>query len=200
MTDGVTNCLHQSNAGLLQVCIYAQNTALVIEGVEQGCQLIGIGCHMMYSAFAGCTGKQFRIFAQLFNQRQLFGSLQSIQLQLVQSYSLNACFGQLTGIDLNNEKTGVLPSTEWKRNRFKTPQQKKWVGGDTISVSNGSGYNSYTPLQIAHAVANLANNGVVMKPHLVKILEDGSTRARTLTVSKESYRIPLKRHAQCLRR
>ena len=101
-------------------------------------------------------------------------------------------FGQLTGIDLNNEKTGVLPSTEWKRNRFKTAQQKKWVGGDTISVSNGSGYNSYTPLQIAHATANLANNGVVMKPHLVKIIEDARTRARTLTVPKESYRIPLK--------
>src|SRR5471032_2992331 len=101
-------------------------------------------------------------------------------------------FGQLTGIDLSNEKTGVLPSTEWKRNRFKTAAQKKWQGGDTISVSNGSGYNSYTPLQIAHAVANLANNGVVMKPHLVKIIEDGVTRARKLTVPTESYRIPLK--------
>ena len=70
--------------------------------------------------------------------------------------------------------------------------QQKWFQGDTISVSNGSGYNSYTPLQIAHAVANLANNGVVMKPHLVKSIEDGSTRARTLTVAKESYRIPLR--------
>ncbi|UGQ47014.1 penicillin-binding protein 2 [Massilia endophytica] len=102
-------------------------------------------------------------------------------------------FGQKTGIDLENEKTGVLPSQEWKRNRYKkNPQAGKWVGGDTISVSNGSGYNSYTPLQIAHAMANLANNGIVMKPHLVKIIEDGGTRARKLTVPKESYRIPLK--------
>ena len=102
-------------------------------------------------------------------------------------------FGQKTGIDLDNEKTGVLPSREWKQARYKkNPRAGKWVGGDTISVSNGSGYNSYTPLQIAHAVANLANNGVVMKPHLVKIVEDGGTRARTLTVPKESYRIPLK--------
>ncbi|RFP10625.1 MULTISPECIES: penicillin-binding protein 2 [unclassified Duganella] len=100
-------------------------------------------------------------------------------------------FGQQTGIDLENEKTGVLPSQDWKRKRFKGAAGK-WVGGDTISVSNGSGYNAYTPLQIAHAVANLANNGVVMKPHLVKIIEDGKTRARTLTVPKESYRIPLK--------
>jgi penicillin-binding protein 2 len=102
-------------------------------------------------------------------------------------------FGKATGIDLDNEKTGVLPSQEWKRNRFKkSPLAGKWVGGDTISVSNGSGYNAYTPLQVAHAVANLANNGVVMKPHLVKIIEDSVTRNRQLTVAKESYRIPLK--------
>jgi penicillin-binding protein 2 len=102
-------------------------------------------------------------------------------------------FGQPTGIDLDNEKTGVLPSQEWKRNRFKkNPQAGKWVGGDTISIANGSGYNAYTPLQVAQAVSILANNGVVMKPHLVKIVEDGATRARTLTVPKESYRIPLK--------
>ncbi|UMR32627.1 penicillin-binding protein 2 [Massilia sp. MB5] len=102
-------------------------------------------------------------------------------------------FGQPTGIDLENEKSGVLPSQEWKQNRFKkNPRAGKWVGGDTISVSNGSGYNSYTPLQVAHAVSILANNGVVMKPHLVKIIEDGATKARKLTVPKESYRIPLK--------
>jgi penicillin-binding protein 2 len=100
-------------------------------------------------------------------------------------------FGQATGIDLENEKTGVLPSQEWKRSRFKGGAGK-WVGGDTISVSNGSGYNSYTPLQIAHAVANLANDGVVMKPHLVKIIEDAKTKERKLTVPTESYRIPLK--------
>jgi penicillin-binding protein 2 len=102
-------------------------------------------------------------------------------------------FGQLTGIDLEHEKQGVLPSKEWKRNRFKkNVAAQKWVGGDTISISIGNGYNNYTPLQMAHATANLANNGVVMKPHLVKIIEDPATRARRLTVPKESYRIPLK--------
>ncbi|MET0266727.1 MAG: penicillin-binding protein 2 [Duganella sp.] len=102
-------------------------------------------------------------------------------------------FGQLTGIDLEHEKQGVLPSKEWKRSRFKkNAAAQKWLGGDTISISIGNGYNNYTPLQMAHAVANLANNGVVMKPHLVKILEDGRTHARKLTVPSESYRIPLK--------
>jgi penicillin-binding protein 2 len=114
-------------------------------------------------------------------------------IDLIHDFMKPFGFGQLTGIDLENEKKGVLPSQEWKRSRYKkNPQAGKWVGGDTISVSNGSGYNNYTPLQVAHAVANLANNGVVMKPHLVKIIEDGASRKRTLTVPKESYRIPLK--------
>jgi penicillin-binding protein 2 len=102
-------------------------------------------------------------------------------------------FGQITGIDLEHEKQGVLPSKEWKRNRFKkNPAAQKWVGGDTISIAIGNGYNNYTPLQMAHAVSNLANNGIVMKPHLVKIIEDSVSRARKLTVPKESYRIALK--------
>jgi penicillin-binding protein 2 len=102
-------------------------------------------------------------------------------------------FGSPTGIDLEHEKTGVLPSQEWKRERFKRNRAaQKWVGGDTISISIGQGFNSYTMLQLAHAVATLANNGVIMKPHLVKILEDGANHQRTLTVAKESGRIPLK--------
>ncbi len=101
-------------------------------------------------------------------------------------------FGQLTGIDLEHEKRGLLPSTAWKRAAYKTPPQQKWYAGETISLGIGQGYNAFTPLQMAHAVANLANDGVVMKPHLVKILENGMTRERTPTVAKESYRINLK--------
>ncbi|QNB09604.1 penicillin-binding protein 2 [Herbaspirillum frisingense] len=101
-------------------------------------------------------------------------------------------FGQITGIDLEHEKRGILPSTEWKRNAFRKPEQKRWIAGDTVSLGIGQGYNSFTPLQMAQATAILANNGVVMKPHLVKIIEDGVTHERTETVPKESYRIPLK--------
>jgi len=102
-------------------------------------------------------------------------------------------FGEKTGIDLEHEKTGVLPSQQWKRDRFKRNRAaQKWVGGDTISISIGNGFNSYTPLQMAHAVATLANDGVIMKPHLVKMLEDPSNHGRTPTVAKESGRIALK--------
>jgi penicillin-binding protein 2 len=101
-------------------------------------------------------------------------------------------FGQKTGIDLKYERTGVLPSTTWKREAYRKPEQQKWYAGETISIGIGQGYNSFTPLQLAHATATLANNGIVMKPHLVKMVENGVTRERTLTVPKESYRIPLK--------
>jgi penicillin-binding protein 2 len=101
-------------------------------------------------------------------------------------------FGQLTGIDLENERTGVLPSTAWKRRAYKKPEQQKWYAGETVSVGIGQGYNAYTPLQLAHAMANLANDGVVMRPHFVKTVEDGVTKEHTATELKESYRIPLK--------
>ena len=100
-------------------------------------------------------------------------------------------FGQITGVDLDGERRGILPSTEWKRTAFKKVEQQRWFPGDTISVGIGQGYNSYTPLQLAHAVATLANNGIVMKPHLVKEIESSRSGQKTLTVASESYRIKL---------
>jgi len=97
-------------------------------------------------------------------------------------------FGQITGIDIDGEMTGILPSTEWKQRRFK----QKWYPGETISIGIGQGYNSFTLLQLAHATATLANDGVVMKPHIVKSVEDAITGELRPTVPKESYRIAVK--------
>jgi penicillin-binding protein 2 len=97
-------------------------------------------------------------------------------------------FGQVTGIDIDGEMTGILPSTAWKMRRFK----QKWYGGETISIGIGQGYNAFTLLQLAHATATLANDGVVLKPHLVKSVEDAITGEQRPTVPKESYRIPVK--------
>ncbi|HRK56556.1 MAG TPA: penicillin-binding protein 2, partial [Burkholderiaceae bacterium] len=97
-------------------------------------------------------------------------------------------FGQLTGIDIEGEMHGILPSKAWKLKRFKQP----WYPGETISIGIGQGYNSFTLLQLAHATAILANDGVVMKPHLVKQIKDSRSGQSSLTVPKESYRIDLK--------
>lgn len=88
-------------------------------------------------------------------------------------------FGQLTGIDIFGELRGVLPSTEWKRNYYRRPEQKKWYAGETISLGIGQGYNSFTMLQLAQATATLANDGVKHKPHLVIATEDAMTKQVT---------------------
>jgi penicillin-binding protein 2 len=85
-------------------------------------------------------------------------------------------FGSKSGIDITGEAAGVLPSQQWKMKRYK----QKWYAGETISVGIGQGYNSYTPLQLAEAVATLANDGVMYRPHIVDYIEDIVTRARTM--------------------
>ncbi|UDG82598.1 Peptidoglycan D,D-transpeptidase MrdA [Candidatus Vallotia cooleyia] len=93
-------------------------------------------------------------------------------------------FGQQTGIDVEGEARGVLPSTDWKKRVYHQPEQQRWYEGETISLGIGQGYNSYTMLQLAHAVATLANNGVIMKPHLVKAVVNPSTHEFRLTAPK----------------
>jgi len=99
-------------------------------------------------------------------------------------------FGSRTGIDIEGESAGVLPSQEWKMRRF----NQKWFAGETISVGIGQGYNSYTPLQLATAIATVANDGVMFRPHIVNYVEDIRTQERdaiepnplrTLDVRKE---------------
>ena len=84
--------------------------------------------------------------------------------------------GQRTGVDLgkddSGESKGVLPSQEWKKQRFKKPEQQKWYAGETISIGIGQGYNAYTPIQLAQATATIANNGVMFRPHLVSHIVD----------------------------
>jgi len=88
-------------------------------------------------------------------------------------------FGQLTGIDINGEVRGVLPSTRWKRNYYKRPEQQKWYAGETISLGIGQGYNSFTMLQLAQATATVANGGVKHTPRLALATQD--TRSGAIT-------------------
>ena len=85
-------------------------------------------------------------------------------------------FGQYTGIDINGEVRGVLPSQDWKRAYYKRAEQKKWYAGETISLGIGQGYNTFTMLQLAHATAILANGGIRHQPKLVTATQDALSR------------------------
>ncbi|MCA0176641.1 MAG: penicillin-binding protein 2 [Proteobacteria bacterium] len=81
-------------------------------------------------------------------------------------------FGRKTGIDLDGEVTGVLPSTDWKRRTYKRPEQQRWYAGETISLGIGQGYNNFTMLQLANAMATLVAGGQRYEPRLVREVVD----------------------------
>ncbi len=100
--------------------------------------------------------------------------------------------GQKTEIDIEGESEGVLPSPEWKKRRFKRPEQQKWFAGETISIGIGQGYNAYTPIQLAQAMAAVANDGVIYRPHLVRYITDSRTGEKTLIEPKPLRTLPWK--------
>ena len=101
-------------------------------------------------------------------------------------------FGARTGIDLEGEAAGVLPSPQWKMKRFARREQQRWYAGETISIGIGQGYNAYTPLQLAAATAAIANGGALYRPHVVAYIEDPRTGERETIVPQLIRQIPLK--------
>ncbi|MFI4922972.1 MAG: penicillin-binding protein 2, partial [Burkholderiales bacterium] len=96
--------------------------------------------------------------------------------------------GQKTGIDIEGEGLGLLPSQEWKLKRF----NEKWFAGDTVSVGIGQGYNLVTPLQLATATAIIANKGVAFRPHLVRYIQDSKTNQLKIIPSEVLYNLNFK--------
>ena len=93
-----------------------------------------------------------------------YGLATELGIDNMHSYLTRFGFGQKTGIDMEGETAGLMPSPEWKSKRY----NQIWYPGDTVSAGIGQGYNLVTPLQLAFATAILANDGVAFKPHLVK--------------------------------
>ncbi|MBL8522919.1 MAG: penicillin-binding protein 2 [Betaproteobacteria bacterium] len=89
-------------------------------------------------------------------------------------------FGAKTGIDIDGEVEGILPSKAWKEKRFAraAADARKWYLGDSISAGIGQGYNAFTPMQLAHGVAALANQGIAYRPRLLKAVTDSGSGAR----------------------
>ena len=110
-------------------------------------------------------------------------------------------FGVKTGIDVEGEVTGVLPSTEWKKKYYKKPEQQRWYAGETISLGIGQGYNNFTMLQLASATATLVSGGQRFKPRLVREIEDVITAQRKRVASDALEPLPIKpEHAELIRK
>jgi penicillin-binding protein 2 len=83
--------------------------------------------------------------------------------------------GAQTGIDIEGERVGILPSTAWKQRAFKRKEMQIWFPGDTISVGIGQGQMLMTPVQLAHEAATIAARGKRFRPRLVRAVRDAKT-------------------------
>ncbi|MFM2449239.1 MAG: penicillin-binding protein 2 [Pseudomonadota bacterium] len=101
-------------------------------------------------------------------------------------------FGRETGIDIKGEKTGDLPSTAWKKQKFSRPEMQRWYAGETISLGIGQGYNNFTMLQLASATATLVSGGQRYKPRLVRELIDPVSKESKLLSNDALSPLPLK--------
>ncbi|MEX0960709.1 MAG: penicillin-binding protein 2 [Burkholderiales bacterium] len=104
-----------------------------------------------------------------------YGLAQDLGIDAIHDFIGQFGLGSRTGIDIEGEVAGLLPSQEWKQRRF----GQRWFVGDTISIGIGQGYNLTTPLQLANATAILANNGRIFRPHVVQQIQDSQTRELT---------------------
>ncbi len=105
-------------------------------------------------------------------------------------------FGHKTGVDIEGELIGVVPSREWKRTRFAgekyREEHRKWYLGDSISAGIGQGYTAFTPMQQALAIATIANNGVAYRPHLVKNIVNLKTGEERQVAPQPTHTIAVK--------
>ena len=125
------------------------------------------GGHRFGSPEGNIGGVDMRRSIQLSSNIYYYSLANEMGVDLIHDFMKPLGFGQITGIDLGGEVRGVLPSTEWKRNTYKRPEQKKWYAGETISLGIGQGYNAFTMLQLAQATSIVADGGMKHKPHLV---------------------------------
>lgn len=97
-----------------------------------------------------------------------YGNIRGLGMERMKAYEERFGWGKKTGIDLPGEQDGFLPTPNWKEERF----GERWYIGDDYNASIGQGYVTATPLQIAVAIAAIANGGTVPTPHLVESIQD----------------------------
>ncbi|MBT2323811.1 penicillin-binding protein 2 [Variovorax paradoxus] len=133
------------------------------------------GGHTFRSHEGGLGGVDMHRAIQFSSNTYFYSLAVDMGVDAIHDFMKPLGFGQITGIDLQGEVRGLLPSTSWKREAYKRPEMKKWFPGETVSLGIGQGYNNFTMLQLAAAEATLANGGIKRQPHVVKAIQDTIT-------------------------
>jgi penicillin-binding protein 2 len=109
-------------------------------------------------------------------------------VDLLAKYASACGLGRLSGVDLDQESKGLVPTKAWKRKRFKTA----WQGGETLSIAIGQGFNLVTPIQMAKLIAAVANGGTLYKPNLIKSMQSLQDPGVVQTMPKIEDRLQVK--------
>ena len=117
-----------------------------------------------------------------------YGLAQQMGIHRTHDFLAKFGFGAKTGIDLDGELPGLMPSPEWKENRFR----QHWWPGETVITGIGQGYTLATPLQLAAATMAIANDGVVYRPQLLRAWTDPATGRSHYAAPQILSRIELK--------
>ena len=93
---------------------------------------------------------------------------QRLGVNRIASYATRLGLGRKTGVEMEHEKSGLIPTSDWKLRRYKRP----WQEGETLSIAIGQGFNLVTPLQLALMTATVANGGSLYKPGMIEKVRD----------------------------
>ncbi len=99
---------------------------------------------------------------------------QRLGVNRLANYATHLGLGRRTGVEMEHEKAGLIPTSDWKKERYGKP----WQDGETLSVAIGQGFNLVTPLQLTMMTAAIANGGILYRPGMIEIVRDPDGRLR----------------------
>jgi penicillin-binding protein 2 len=137
------------------------------EGVAQDMRVNCVGGGSYYGRFFHCD-KHHGVLSiheaiPLSCDTFFYSLAQRLGIDTIAKYATSLGLGSKTGIDLPEEKAGIMPSTQWEMKNY----HQKYYPGNTISVGIGQGETQVTPLQLARALGGIASNGHLVRPHVV---------------------------------
>jgi penicillin-binding protein 2 len=137
------------------------------EGVAQDMRVNCVGGGSFYGRFFHCD-KHHGVLSiheaiPLSCDTFFYALAQRLGIDTIARYATSFGLASKTGIDLPDEKAGIMPSTQWEMKNY----HQKYYAGNTISVGIGQGETQVTPLQLARALSGIASGGHLVRPHVV---------------------------------
>ncbi|MGA2249853.1 penicillin-binding protein 2 [Terracidiphilus sp.] len=141
------------------------------EGVAQDMRVNCVGGGTFYGRFFKCDKHHGVLSIQqaipLSCDTFFYALAQKLGIDTIAKYATSFGLSQKTGIDLPNEMSGIMPSTQWEWHNY----HQKYYAGNTISVGIGQGETQVTPIQLVRALSGIASNGHFVRPHLVNPIQ-----------------------------